>query len=339
MKSYIKNISFHLPEYTLTNDELCASFPDWNIDMLYKSTGVKQRQIADKNETASDLAVKATEKLFSEFNIDRNEIDFILFCTVSPDYILPTTACIIQDRLNIPKNAGVIDYNHGCSGYVYGLMLADGLVKSGTAKNILLITAETITRYINEKDRGLRFIIGDGAAASLISNEPGELSFDIGKFIFGSDGSGFSKIMIKCGRARHPLNEASNDEIHDEYGNIRTEKDFYMNGNDVFIFAISVVPKIINQLLEKSNTTIDKIDYFVFHQANKKIIESIGKKLRIPDEKLIFDMENIGNTGASSIPIALANSINKGVFKKSDKLLLAGFGVGLSWSATIVDVV
>ena len=339
MESYIKYISYHLPEYTLTNDELCASFPDWNIDELYKSTGINQRHVAANYELPSDLAVKAAEKLFTEYNIDRNIIDLILFCTLTNDYILPTTACIIQDRLKIPTTCGAIDYSHGCSGYVYGLAIADGLIKSGTANNILLLNAETITKYINKNDRGSRFLFGDAAAASLITSNCSELSLNIGKIILGSDGSGASNIMVKYGAARYQLKDASNNEIKDEYGNIRTEKDLYMNNNEVFVFALNIVPKIINQLLEKTETSIDKIDYFIFHQANKKIIESIGKKLKVPSEKIIIDMENFGNTVSASIPIALANSLNKGNFKKGDKLLLAGFGVGLSWSATIVDVV
>jgi len=337
MKSFINHINYYLPEHVLTNEELRSSFPDWNIDDLYKSTGVKQRHIAAEGELPSDLAVKAAEKLFNEYKIDRNEIDFILFCTVSNDYIAPTTACAIQDRLKIPQTSGAIDFNHGCSGFVYGLALADGLIKSGTASNVLLLTAETISRYINLRDKSSRFLFGDAGAACLISNKPTGESFEIGKFVLGTDGRGYEKIMIKYGAARHALIDASPEEFADEFGNIRSAKNFCMNGNAVFLFSLSTVPKMVAQVLEKSGCKLEDIDFFIFHQANKIILETLKKKMKIPDDKMIINIEDVGNTVSSSIPIALVNSIRDGKIKKGNKVLLSAFGVGYSWASVILN--
>lgn len=338
MKSYISHLCYHLPETLLTNDELKNSFPEWNVTEMYQSTGVFSRHIAKPDETPSDLAFNASEKLFSENNLDRNTIDFILFCTQSNDYITPTTACILQHKLNIPTSAGAIDINQGCTGFLYGLSVADGLIKAGTANNILLLTAETSSRYINKKDKSSRFLFGDGSTAALISNIPGKLGLEIGKFVLGTDGKGFQNIIIKYGGARHALSEAASDEIKDEYGNIRTSSNFYMNGNAVFLFSINMAPKLIKQTLEKSNLNIADIDFFVLHQANKIILETIRKKLCIPEEKLIIDLETTGNTVSSSVPIVLANISNKEQIKKGNKILIAAFGVGYSWGATVLTV-
>ncbi len=338
MKSYISHLCYHLPETLLTNDELKNSFPEWNVTEMYQSTGVFSRHIAKPDETPSDLAFNASEKLLSENNLDRNTIDFILFCTQSNDYITPTTACILQHKLNIPTSAGAIDINQGCTGFLYGLSVADGLIKAGTANNILLLTAETSSRYINKKDKSSRFLFGDGSTAALISNIPGKLGLEIGKFVLGTDGKGFQNIIIKYGGARHALSEAASDEIKDEYGNIRTSSNFYMNGNAVFLFSINMAPKLIKQTLEKSNLNIADIDFFVLHQANKIILETIRKKLCIPEEKLIIDLETTGNTVSSSVPIVLANISNKEQIKKGNKILIAAFGVGYSWGATVLTV-
>lgn len=338
MKSYISHLCYHLPETLLTNDELKNTFPEWNVTEMYQSTGVLSRHIAKSDETPSDLAFKAAEKLLSDNNIVLNTIDFILFCTQSNDYITPTTACILQHKLNIPTTAGAIDINQGCTGFLYGLSVADGLIKAGTANNILLLTAETSSRYINKKDKSSRFLFGDGSTAALISNTPGKLGLEIGKFVLGTDGKGFQNIIIKYGGARHALSEASSDEIKDEYGNIRTSSNFYMNGNAVFLFSINMAPKLVRQTLDKSNLNIADIDFFILHQANKIILETIRKKLCIPEEKLIIDLETTGNTVSSSVPIVLNNICNKKQTKKGNKILIAAFGVGYSWGATILIV-
>lgn len=336
MKSYISYLSYHLPEKTLTNIELKETFPSWNVDEMYQSTGVYSRHIAELNQTPSDLAFIAAENLLNENSIDRTKIDFILFVTQSNDYITPTTACILQKRLCLPITAGAIDLNQGCTGFLYGLSIADGLIKAETASNILLLTAETSSKYIHKKDKSCRFLFGDGSSAAIISDKPGRLGLEVGKFILGTDGKGYQNIIIKYGAARHALSEASTEEIKDEYGNIRTESNFFMNGNSVFLFSINVVPKLITQILEKSNLKLTDINLFIFHQANKIILETIRKKLCIPEEKLIIDIEHTGNTVSSSVPIVLKNVLSRNSVKSGSKIMLVAFGVGYSWGATII---
>ncbi len=338
MKSYIKAITYYLPEKILTNDELVKQFPDLKIKNLTRLTGVVERHISAKGETSADLAVKSAEKLFSENSISPDEIDFILFCTQSSDYITPSTACIIQERLNISQSAGAMDFSQGCTGYIYGLSLAKGLIETGSAKNVLLLTAETITKRIHEKDKSNKAIFGDGAAATLISAKHEETGSEIGDFVFGTNGNGYSDIIIKHGGSRYPLKEHLSDDYEDEFGNVRNDSCFYMNGSAVFSFSVEIVPEMINTLLKKTNLKIENIDMFVLHQANRIILETIFQKMKIPEKKSIIWLEKCGNTVSSTIPIALKEAINQGKVKKGDTVLLAGFGVGFSWTATIITL-
>ena len=339
MNSYLQCLTYHLPEKVLTNDDLRKEFPGWNIDELYHSTGIYKRHIAAKNEIPSDLAVAAAEKLFAGYGIEREEIDFIIFCTQSNDYYLPTTACIIQDRLNIKRFPGAIDINQGCTGFIYGLSVADGLVQSGAAEKILLLVAETSTHYVYHKDKSSRFVFGDGAAACIVSKHADNKSFKIGSFVLGSDGKGSSKIIVKYGGARYPVEEMQDEEYSDEYGNIRSERSLYLDGNAVFMFSLKTVPMMVNRLLEKSGYSKEDIDIFAFHQASKITLETLRNKLKIPEKKMIIDIMDYGNTASSSIPIVLTNAIEHGKIKKGDKILLASFGVGFSWASTIITAV
>ena len=194
-------LAVHLPERVETNDELSKLFPKWDLDLIYSKTGIQQRHIAAPGECASDLGVKAAEKLFKKHAIDRSSIDFLLFCTQTPDYPLPTTACLMQHRLGLPTSIGALDFNLGCSGFVYGLSLADGLIRSGAAHRILLITAETYSKYIDEADRSLRTIFGDAAAATLIEASDTQ---SLSAFQFGTDGSAGDALLVNSGGARTP---------------------------------------------------------------------------------------------------------------------------------------
>ncbi len=332
----IKGISYYLPEKVITNKDLADDFPGFKIDELTRLTGVLERHIVEKGENASDLGVKACEKLFKEYEINRDEIDFILYCTQIGDYYTPATSCIIQDRLGIPKNAGTLDFNQGCTGFVYGLNIAGGLIASGTAKNILLITTVTISKLIHPKDKSNRAIFGDGAAATLITAESSDQQFR--RFVFGSDGSGFESIIIKQGGEKYPVQEFASDDYIDEFENVRNDACFYMNGSSVFTFSVETVPAFINRILELNGLKKEDIDLYVLHQANRIILESIFRKLKIPAEKYIIDLERAGNTVASTIPIALKNAMESGRIKKGDKVLLAGFGVGFSWGGSGIVV-
>jgi 3-oxoacyl-[acyl-carrier-protein] synthase-3 len=327
--AFIKNISYYLPEFSLTNKEISNQFPEWNVDKISSKTGIKSRNISALKEFASDMAIKAAEKLFEENNIDRSSIDFLLLCTQSPDYFLPTTACILQHKLKLNTNCGALDFNLGCSGFVYGLSLAKGLIAGKMAKNILLITSETYTKFIHPKDKSNKTIFGDAAAATLISSEKG--IFEIGDFIFGTDGSGAENLIVKNGGLRNPF-QTSEDSI-DEYGNVRNDNYLFMNGSAIFNFTSESVPSLIKDILRKIQSDITEIDLFVFHQANKYMLNHLRKKIGIPEDKFYLAMEHCGNTVSSTIPIALFEAIKDEKVKKCKNILLAGFGVGYSWAS------
>ncbi len=327
----IKAIEYFLPEKLLTNEELEASFKDWTAEKILLKTGISSRHVVADNECASDLAENAAKKLFNSGIITPKEIDFIILATQSPDYILPTTACIIQDKLGVPQTSGAIDFNLGCSGFIYGLALAKSLIYTSIAKNILLITSETYTKHIHPLDKSNRTIFGDGAAVTLI----GENGHEIGDFDLGTDGSGKDYLIIPAGASRLRRSDNTAIEIED-YGSIRTKNNLYMNGAEVFNFSIRVVPESIKNVLLKNNMGMCDIDLFIFHQANKFMLDYLKKKLKIPDEKFYIDMQDIGNTVSATIPIALKRAENKGLLKTGQRILLIGFGVGLSWGSTIV---
>jgi 3-oxoacyl-[acyl-carrier-protein] synthase-3 len=332
MKAYIKHISYYLPHTTLSNAELTSKFPEWSVEKVTSKLGIKQRHIVNENETSGDLAIKAAEKLFSETNIDRESIDFVLLCTQSPDYFLPTTACIIQDKLGIPTSAGALDFNQGCSGYVYGLSLAKGLIAAGIATNILFLTAETYSKYIHKEDKSNLSIFGDAATATIVSIEG---FAEIGDFVLGTDGSGANNLIVKTGGAKFP--EATDELITDEGGFLQSPDHLYMNGSNVFNFTLSAVPKLIKAMMLKSDVVMDDIDFFVFHQANHYMLNVLRKVCKIEEEKFYVNMEDTGNTVSSTIPIALARLLHDHNFTdRKGNVIIAGFGVGYSWGSCIL---
>lgn len=334
MGAGIKAISYYLPEKVLSNEALKENFPDLRIDDLTRLTGVKERHISATGETAVDMAEKAARKLFLEHKTDITSIDFIILCTQWPDHITPSSSCILQDRLGISKSSGSLDISQGCTGYIYGLSVAKGLIEGGMAANVLLLTAETITKSIHPLDRSNLAIFGDGAAATLVTDSG---HGQVGRMIFGTDGSGYQDIIIRHGGARFPHDKFKAEEYYDNFGNVRSDANFYMNGAAIFTFSVNIVPELVKDTLAKNRLTMDDIDLFVFHQANQIILETLFKKLKIPKEKYIISLEKTGNTVSSTIPIALYEAIQSGRVKSGSKLLLAGFGVGLSWAATILN--
>ena len=332
MKSYIKAISYHLPEKVLSNDDLAKEFPELKIEDLTRLTGVRNRHIAAEEETAGDLAFHAANKLFDEHGINPEEIDHIIFCAQGADFITPSTSSILQDRLNIPESAGSLDINQGCTGFIYGLSVANGLIATSNAKNVLLLTSINVSELIHPGDKSNRAIFGDGAAATLISTNEEATSSGIGDFVFGTDGKGYEAIIIKHGGARYPYLKNEADDYFDDAGNVRNDRNFHMNGTAVFNFSIEKAPFLINQLLEKAGLSDEDIRLYVLHQANQIILESIFRKMKIDKEKQYFQLENCGNTVSSTIPIALYHAIADGKVKRGDTIVLAGFGVGFSWA-------
>ena len=245
--AYIKAISCYLPEKVMTNEELVKEFPEWSVDKVALKVGVNSRHLAATNETAGDMAEKAARRLFEEYKIDPKSIDFVMLCTQSPDYFLPSTACILQDRLGIPTTAGAFDYNLGCSGCIYGMAVAKGLIAGGIAKNVLLLTAESYNKYLHPSDKSNRSIFGDGAAACLISTEG---FAEIGSFSLGSDGNGANHLIIKTGAARQK--SPTGEFVEDDEGHFWYDDYLYMNGSAIFNFTLEAVPTMMKQILKKN---------------------------------------------------------------------------------------
>lgn len=334
MKAYIKAISYYLPNNQLTNELLVQEFPEWTPEKVAAKIGISIRHIAAENETASDMAVIAAQKLFIEHQINPADIDFVMLCTQSPDYFLPTSACIIQDKLGIPVNSGAIDFNLGCSGFVYGLAMAKGLILGGIAKNVLLLTAETYSKYIHPLDKGNRTIFGDAASATIVADHG---YAEIMNFSLGTDGRGAEKLIVKTGgqRNRNPLTDLS----FDDSGNPVSSDHLYMDGSEIFNFTLEMVPKLVNETLENNSMQQNEIDLFVFHQANKYLLNFLRKKIKIPEEQFYYCLDKVGNTVSSTIPIALAEALKENRIVSGQRVLLAGFGVGYSWGGTIVKFI
>lgn len=299
----------YFPETTLANADLVKLFPEWTEEKILSKTGIGSRYVTSDKEDALDLAERVCLKLF-EGGVDSKMIDFILLCTQSPRYKLPSSACILQHKLGIPTSAGALDYDLGCSGFVYGLAMAKGFVKGGIANNVLLVTAETYTKYIGEMDKPTRTIFGDGATATLIDEAAAD---QIGEFVLGTDGSGAEKLILREGER------------------------LFMDGPEIFNFTLDVVPKTMDEICAKNNIARGDIDLFVFHQANKFMLDTIRKVNLIPHEKFYVNLKDTGNTVSSTIPIALKRAEAEGRLEPGMKVMIMGFGVGLSWGGTILS--
>lgn len=329
--AYIKALSYYQPERVVTNEELEQQFAEvGGIASVVKTMGVETRCVAAEGETASDLAIKAAEKLFTENNLSPKDIDFLLYCTQGPDYFMPSTSCIIQDRLGIPTTAGAFGYDLGCSGFVYGLAIANSFVESGLARNVLLLTADTISKYIHPQDKNLA-LFGDAAAATIISSEG---IAEIGKFEIGTDGSGYEQIIIKNGGWRNI--QLTGTVYEDKNSNTRRDDYFYMDGEAVFNFTIDRIPALIEGTLNRNGIAGEDIDFYVFHQANKFMLNTLRKICMIPKDKFFVDLSDTGNTTSSTVPIGLCKSLENASITKGAKVMVAGFGVGLSWAGTIL---
>jgi 3-oxoacyl-[acyl-carrier-protein] synthase-3 len=328
-------IEYYLPETVVSSKDLAAEFPEWSVDKIEQKTGIQQRHIAGEDECSSDLAEKAALKLFESGAARPQDIDFVLLCTQSPDYFLPTTACVLQHQLGIPTTAGAYDFNLGCSGYIYGLGQVEGLIATGQASKVLLLTAETYSKFIHRGDKSVRTIFGDAAAATLLTARESDAPL-IGPFVYGTDGAGAENLIVKTGGMRAPRNEKSGLAVEVESGNVRSEDNLFMNGGEIFTFTLSSVPDAVNRLIGKAGVTLEQIDLFVFHQANRYMLDHLRKRMKIADDKFVVAMGHCGNTVSSTIPIALRDSLQNGKLKSGALVMLVGFGVGYSWGATLV---
>ncbi len=338
IRAAIKAIYSYLPSLELTNEQLAQEFGDWSPAKILEKTGIAVRHIAGPDECASDLGVAAARKLFEEGACAPQDIDFLLFCTQSPDYFLPNTASTMQSRLGLRADCGAVDFNQGCTGFIYGLALAKSLVETGVVSNVLLVTAETYSKFINWRDRSVRTIFGDGAAATLVTSVDAEREF-IGPFVFGTDGRGANHLIVSAGGLRCPPTAETAIEKQDNGGNWRSDQNLFMNGPEIFNFTIKVVPPTVDQLLKKTGLRLEEVDHFVFHQANKFMLDHLRSKLKIPSDKFCSYLEACGNTVSSTIPIALESARNDSRIRPGHKVMLVGFGVGLSWAGTMIEII
>jgi len=323
----ILDLAAYLPAATLTNEALAAMYPEWSADKILAKTGIRVRHIAAPEETAADMACAAAENLFARGLVAREQVDFVLLCTQAPDHPLPTSACLIQQRLGLARSAGALDFNLGCSGFVYGLSLAKGLVESGAARCVLLLTADTYSKYLDPLDRSVRTLFGDAAVATVVAasshanaGADAHAREPIGPFVFGTDGSGASHLIVEGGGARNPHGDPH----------------LRMNGAEVFAFTLREVPAAIDALLDKARLTKDDVDYFVLHQANRFMLDALRKKIGVPQDAMPIHMEDVGNTVSSTIPLALTRMREAGQLTPGTRLMLVGFGVGYSWAATLI---
>ena len=321
MKVKISSISYHLPEKTEGLDDLQRDNPDWDMPKLLEKTGIRTRHIASSDQTASDLAYTAAEQLLCDTQI-RNQIDLLILVTQSPDYLLPTSACILQDRLRLSQNCMAFDINLGCSGFVSALSVAGGLIESGVVNTGLILCADTYSKYIDKHDRACRPIFSDGAAAILVERNAVD---SIGPFEFGTDGSGFEHLIVRRSGARDLAKALDHPRPILE-----------MHGSDVFLFTMRVVPPCIANLLARTGLSMNQIDLFIFHQASKLVIENLIRLMSLDEKKVFVNHEFIGNTVSATIPIALKDAVANGRLTTGQTVVLVGFGVGLSWSAVLL---
>lgn len=319
-------IAIHLPQRAEDKDQLAAEFPKWNMAAIYEKTGIRRRHVAGPEECASDLGVAAAEKLFRTYGVDRSTIDFLLLCTQTPDYPLPTTACLMQARLGLPTRCGALDFNLGCSGFVYGLALADGLIQSGAARRVLLITAETYSKYIHPTDRSLRTIFGDGAAATLVEAHS---TRSLEAFVFGTDGRGGATLMVADGGARLPQQAMQPTKRR------RWPSRLFMDGPELVKFTLHVVPPMVDEILKQTGLAKDAIDFFLLHQATAMMLEQLRHRLHLDKERVPINLENYGNTVSSTVPFLIYDLRAGGQLRPGRRSMLIGFGVGLSWAGCL----
>ncbi len=306
------------------------------VSRIKSVIGLDKRHVTDDSMTTLDLCVAASDSLVKGLHIDRNEIDGVIFVTQTPDHFQPSNAAILHGKLGLDKNALAFDVNLGCSGYVYGLWLAHMMVSSGTCSRVLLLAGDTLSKCINKRDRSTAPLFGDAGSATLI--EKSELTTK-STFVLHTDGSGSDFIKIPAGGFRQPSDEASSLEKEDADGNWLCDNDLHMNGGEVFNFSIQTEPKAIKEILDFTTTSSDDIDYFIFHQANKYIISNIARRLKLDLEKVpSTTVAKYGNQSSASIPCTINDSLGEEVSNNRRKLLLSGFGVGLSWASAIIDI-
>lgn len=331
----IEAIAYSLGQGTVTNDQLQAENPQWDMSKTVERTGVVTRPIADPGTTALDLGYEAAIEVLRKLRLNAGDVDALIFCTQTPDHVLPPNSTLLHARLDMPNAVMAFDISHACSGFMYALGIARSLVASGTAHRVLVITADTYSRLVHPLDRSIRPLFGDGAAAAIVSaQQPCMTVLDMS---FGTSGKHADRFMVMNGGARHRVSAADEIAAPDKSGRINSPNHIHMDGIGVLSFFNNVVPAAVREILAKQNKSIDDVSLFVFHQASQLALEGIARSLKIPPHRMIVDMADTGNLVSASIPVVLAKLLTKGSVVKGQLVLLCGFGVGLSWATALVQ--
>jgi 3-oxoacyl-[acyl-carrier-protein] synthase-3 len=327
----ILGISYYLPPDIETNAEVRRQNPDWRLEGFDDQAGIYSRHLAAAGETASDLGYQAACLLLKRSLTPVAEIDYLIFCSQFPDHYAPASACALQSRLGLGRHTGAFDFNLGCSGFVFGLQMARSFIACGDARYVLLITGDTNSKAVHPRDRSVRMLFGDGATATLIG--PGDRGARIGTFLLGTDGTGAKNLIVPSGGYRLPRSPETAKEYTDSAGCTRSQDNLFMDGTAIFTFAITTVPRVIDDLLRKADLAPQDVDWYVYHQANKFMLQNLAARSKIPEEKLVLELADVGNTSASSIPIAIQRWVEAGRIRPGQRLVLVGFGIGYSWAA------
>lgn len=325
----IKYITTYLPPKLVSNEDLAEVFTELSPDAIFKKSGVRKRFRTTFDVIGSDMARLAAEKLFSKYNLEKSEIDFLIFVSEGNDFKAPATAILLQEKLGL-KQIGAIDVPLGCSGFTHSLGIGKSLIESGMCNSVLVLLGDTPGFVSRPDDFSLQALFSDAGAAYLLEKSSKN---SIGQFVFGSDGEGAENLFVDHSGARNPADTKYIEKHTDAHGMLYGH--MQMNGLEIFTFSLKIVPELVRGILEKNNVSFDDVDYFVFHQASPIILKSIKRKLKIPDEKMIANVEEYGNTVSVSIPLCLEQLNDNGKLS-GKKVLVAGFGIGYSWSGTII---
>jgi 3-oxoacyl-[acyl-carrier-protein] synthase-3 len=331
----IKGIAYVLPDSCVTNDDLAREHPTWDMRQVEARTGVAQRYVAASKETSLDLGLRACEKLFTANPGLRNDVDSLLFCTESPDYIMPPNACILQGKLGLRKGTLAFDFNLACSGFVYGLAIARGLIVSGMCENVILVCGETYSKYTCPEDRSVTALFGDGAAAAWIRSVDGKGVIDV---LCATDGKEYERFIVPAGACRMPRSSLTSAVTVDANGNGRSLDNIHMDGMGILSFVSANVPAQVKELLHRNDLEVSDVDLFVFHQASGMVLDTLTRLLHLDPSRVYRNLSCVGNTVSASIPLALKDALDDGGLHSGSRVVVSGFGVGLSWASALLEV-
>lgn len=331
----ILGLASALPKRVVSNHDLARRFEGTvAIEKITSYTGVEERRYAEPQQTGADLGVCAANKLFAASDIPRSAVDFLIVCTETPDHIIPATACSIQHQLQLPTTSAAFDVNLGCSGWVYCLGIAQGFLSAGIGRIGLIITADTLTPYIHPRDHSIAFLFGDAATATLVGTTGSGAG--LSHLVLGTDGAGARHLIIPAGGARLPRSPETSAETVDGSGNVRSQNHVYMNGPAILSFTLKRVPESIAQCLQEADLSVGDIDQWVLHQASHAVLNALQRSLSIPPERMARRLADVGNTVGSSVPLALEAALRAGRIDRGQRVMLVGYGVGLSWAAALI---